>query len=172
MEAYVHRVSTRKVDDLVAALGAASGISKSEVSRICAVLDAEMGAYRSAGHLTAEVERLDVGQGVTISATAAGAVARPSLPLPPTGAVDDLGADVVPILSVAVPSALMAASTVSVLVRRAGRERVTIGGAADAAWADTTGDDSCSSTTSGWRSWPPSSSPHRLSCRPRRVAWC
>ena len=32
MEAYVHGVSTRKVDDLVAALGAASGISKSEVS--------------------------------------------------------------------------------------------------------------------------------------------
>src|SRR6266508_6259582 len=41
MEAYVHGVSTRKVDDLVAALGAASGISKSEVSRICAGLDDE-----------------------------------------------------------------------------------------------------------------------------------
>ena len=36
MEAYVHGVSTRKVDDLVAALGLESGISKSEVSRICA----------------------------------------------------------------------------------------------------------------------------------------
>jgi putative transposase len=31
MEAYVHGVSTRKVDDLVAALGAESGISKSQV---------------------------------------------------------------------------------------------------------------------------------------------
>ena len=39
MEAYVHGVSTRKVDDLVAALGLESGISKSEVSRICAELD-------------------------------------------------------------------------------------------------------------------------------------
>ena len=47
VEAYVHGVSTRKVDDLVAALGAASGISKSEVSRICAELDAEMEAFRS-----------------------------------------------------------------------------------------------------------------------------
>ena len=47
MEAYVHGVSTRKVDDLVAALGAGSGISKSEVSRICAALDAEMAAFRS-----------------------------------------------------------------------------------------------------------------------------
>ena len=47
MEAYVHGVSTRKVDDLVAALGAASGISKSEVSRICTGLDEEMAAFRA-----------------------------------------------------------------------------------------------------------------------------
>ena len=47
MEAYMHGVSTRKVDDLVEALGAASGISKSEVSRICAELDREMEAFRT-----------------------------------------------------------------------------------------------------------------------------
>jgi len=47
MEAYVHGVSTRKVDDLVKALGAASGISKSEVSRICAELDGELEAFRT-----------------------------------------------------------------------------------------------------------------------------
>jgi putative transposase len=46
MEAYLHGVSTRKVDDLVQALGGASGISKSEVSRICADLDEEVGAFR------------------------------------------------------------------------------------------------------------------------------
>ncbi|GAQ57519.1 transposase, Mutator family [Streptomyces acidiscabies] len=40
MEAYVHGVSTRSVDDLVKALGGDSGISESEVSRICAALDA------------------------------------------------------------------------------------------------------------------------------------
>jgi putative transposase len=53
MEAYVHGVSTRKVDDLVVALGVASGISKSEVSRICAGLDTEMAAFRarSLGHV-------------------------------------------------------------------------------------------------------------------------
>jgi Transposase, Mutator family len=39
-------VSTRKVDDLVKALGADTGISKSEVSRICADLDEEVGAFR------------------------------------------------------------------------------------------------------------------------------
>jgi transposase-like protein len=46
MEAYLHGVSTRKVDDLVKALGADSGISKSEVSRICRDLDVEVAAFR------------------------------------------------------------------------------------------------------------------------------
>jgi putative transposase len=47
MEAYVHGVSTRKVDDLVKALGVDAGISKSEVSRICTELDGEVAAFRS-----------------------------------------------------------------------------------------------------------------------------
>jgi len=47
MEAYVNGVSTRSVDDLVAALGVESGISKSEVSRICAGLDEVVGAFRT-----------------------------------------------------------------------------------------------------------------------------
>jgi putative transposase len=47
MEAWVHGVSTRKVDDLVEALGASSGISKSEVSRICAELDRDLEAFRT-----------------------------------------------------------------------------------------------------------------------------
>jgi transposase-like protein len=47
-EAYVHGVSTRKVDDLVRALGL-DGMSKSEVSRVCAELDGEVAAFRSRG---------------------------------------------------------------------------------------------------------------------------
>jgi putative transposase len=47
MEAYVNGVSTRAVDDLVDALGATSGIKKSEVSRICAGLDEIVGAFRT-----------------------------------------------------------------------------------------------------------------------------
>ena len=43
----MHGTSTRKVDDLVKALGVDSGISKSEVSRICAELDTEVAAFRS-----------------------------------------------------------------------------------------------------------------------------
>src|SRR4051794_3305451 len=46
MQAYVEGVSTRRVDDLVIALGG-TGISKSEVSRICAKLDSEVAAWRS-----------------------------------------------------------------------------------------------------------------------------
>lgn len=47
MEAYVHGISTRKVDDLVQALGVGSGISKSEVSRICSQLDGDLEAFRN-----------------------------------------------------------------------------------------------------------------------------
>ncbi len=45
-EAYVRGVSTRKVDDLVKSLGI-GGISKSQVSRICAELDAEVERFRT-----------------------------------------------------------------------------------------------------------------------------
>lgn len=47
MEAYVSGVSTRGVDALVESMGAASGISKSEVSRICAGLDERVAAFRN-----------------------------------------------------------------------------------------------------------------------------
>ena len=45
-EAWVHGISTRKVDDLVKALGI-DGISKSEVSRICGELDVTITAFRT-----------------------------------------------------------------------------------------------------------------------------
>ena len=43
-EAYIHGVSTRSVDDLVKALGM-SGISKSQVSRLCAEIDERVTAF-------------------------------------------------------------------------------------------------------------------------------
>src|SRR5829696_1842324 len=45
-EAYVHGVSTRAVDDRVKAMGA-SGISKSQVSRLCAEIDERVNAFLS-----------------------------------------------------------------------------------------------------------------------------
>jgi transposase-like protein len=44
-QAYVEGVSTRRVEDLVQALGC-DGVSKSEVSRICQALDAQVQAFR------------------------------------------------------------------------------------------------------------------------------
>src|SRR5437763_11681909 len=43
-EAYVHRVSTRSVDELVQAMGM-SGMSKSQVSRLCAEIDDKVKAF-------------------------------------------------------------------------------------------------------------------------------
>lgn len=47
MTAYVSGTSTRKVDDLVKALGCDSGVSKSTVSRICSEIDEQVEVFRS-----------------------------------------------------------------------------------------------------------------------------
>lgn len=53
MTAYITGTSTRKVDDLVRALGCDTGISKSTVSRICVEIDEQVDAFRtrSLGHI-------------------------------------------------------------------------------------------------------------------------
>ena len=47
MTAYITGTSTRKVDDLVKALGCDTGISKSSVSRICKHIDADVTVLRN-----------------------------------------------------------------------------------------------------------------------------
>ena len=47
MTAYITGTSTRKVDDLVKALGCDSGVSKSTVSRICAQIDTDVAVLRT-----------------------------------------------------------------------------------------------------------------------------
>jgi transposase-like protein len=47
MTAYITGTSTRRVDDLVKALGCDSGISKSTVSRICSQIDADVAVLRT-----------------------------------------------------------------------------------------------------------------------------
>jgi putative transposase len=47
MTAYITGTSTRKVDDLVKALGCDTGISKSSVSRICAQIDTDVAVLRT-----------------------------------------------------------------------------------------------------------------------------
>ena len=61
MTAYVTGTSTRKVDDLVRALGCSSGVSKSTVSRICKGIDDEVAVFRTRplGHLAMPYVYLD-----------------------------------------------------------------------------------------------------------------
>ena len=61
MEAYINGVSTRAVDDLVTAMGIDTGISKSEVSRICQGFDTRVAAFRNRtlGHVTFPYVYLD-----------------------------------------------------------------------------------------------------------------
>ena len=47
MTAYITGTSTRKVDDLVKALGCDTGVSKSSVSRICKHIDADVAVLRN-----------------------------------------------------------------------------------------------------------------------------
>ena len=61
MTAYITGTSTRKVDDLVPALGCESGVSKSTVSRICKGIDTEVAVFRTRGlgHLAMPYVYLD-----------------------------------------------------------------------------------------------------------------
>ncbi len=61
MTAYVTGTSTRKVDDLVRALGCESGVSRSTVSRICVGIDEEVDAFRARrlDHITMPYVYLD-----------------------------------------------------------------------------------------------------------------
>ena len=61
MTAYITGTSTRKVDDLVRALGCESEISKSTVSRICKGIDDEVAVFRTRplGHLAMPYVYLD-----------------------------------------------------------------------------------------------------------------
>jgi hypothetical protein len=87
------------------------------------------------GHLVATLEGLDPGQGVTLYATAgARLAAAPALPTPPTGVPADPGTGPLPPALAATLAALAGAVPATWLVRRAGRERVGTGGAAEAAF--------------------------------------
>jgi hypothetical protein len=88
------------------------------------------------GHLTATVESLDSGEGVSIEAsTGSDLESAPAAPDPPATPPDDPGTGLAPPAGTAAAGALLAAGSVGWLVRRAGRERVGAGGPADAAWA-------------------------------------
>jgi Predicted membrane protein (DUF2207) N-terminal domain len=87
------------------------------------------------GHLVATADGLDAGEGVTLFATTGPRLAAaPALPAPPAGVPPDPGTGPLPPALVAVAAVLAGAVPASWLVRRAGRERVAPGGAAEAAF--------------------------------------
>ena len=99
-------------------------------ARTCTVTEPEPGL------LTATVEDLGAGQGITISARLTGEPVAPALPAPPSGPAEDPGTGLLPIALVALGAGLVGSLVSLVLTRRAGREQVWEGGAADAAHGD------------------------------------
>jgi hypothetical protein len=88
------------------------------------------------GHLLVEVEDLSPGEGVTITAQRGAALGTaPGLPEPPETAPADPGVGLLMPAVAAATAGFGAALSTSSLVRRSGRERVGVGGAADAAYA-------------------------------------
>jgi Predicted membrane protein (DUF2207) len=93
------------------------------------------------GHLVAHLDRLDEGRGVTVEADTTGPIDISLLPPAPSGAAEDPGAGLLLPFAVAALGALAGAAPTSFLVRRAGRDRVAVGGAAPAAWGGQDGSE-------------------------------
>jgi hypothetical protein len=92
------------------------------------------------GHLVVTVGSLDSGEGITIRADRGERLdAAPALPTPPVDAPPDPGSGLVLPGAVAAVTGLGVSAVASRAVRRRGRERVSTGGAADAAWGGSGG---------------------------------
>jgi uncharacterized membrane protein YgcG len=90
------------------------------------------------GHLVVRLRALPAGQGATLYAAGGRELAAaPRLPVPASGRPADTTSGVLPAGLLATAVALAGAGSMSRLLRRAGRERVAGGGAADAAWGGT-----------------------------------
>jgi Predicted membrane protein (DUF2207) len=88
------------------------------------------------GHLVTTVTGLDSGEGVSIEArTGSDLASPPAAPEPPATPPADPGTGLAPPAGSAAAAALLGAGSMGWLVRRVGRERVGVGGPADAAWA-------------------------------------
>ncbi|HYZ99455.1 MAG TPA: DUF2207 domain-containing protein [Acidimicrobiales bacterium] len=124
-EAEIHVVAPFELLDPVCSKGVAGSEGGCEVREV------------APGHLAATVKGLDSGEGVSIEARTGSDFASPPAPPPPTTAPDDPGTGLLPPAAAAAGAALLAAGPTALLVRLAGRERVRVGGPADAAWAGT-----------------------------------
>ena len=88
------------------------------------------------GHVVATVQSLKPHQGVTIQGQVGSPISAPvAVPTPPTDPPKNPGTGFLPPAATAVIAGALGALASIVVVRRAGRERVATGGAADAAFA-------------------------------------
>ena len=87
------------------------------------------------GHLVVTADGLAAGEGLSIEgAVGAPLAAAPAVPAPPAEPPESPGAGLLRPAATAAAAAALAAVPVTLMVRRAGRERVASGGAADAAY--------------------------------------
>ncbi|HEY2997168.1 MAG TPA: DUF2207 domain-containing protein [Acidimicrobiales bacterium] len=89
------------------------------------------------GHVTATVKDLKAGEGVSIEGTVGAPVTPAAVPAPPADPPTDDGTGPLPPAGTAAAAGLVGAGLATITVRRAGRERVAPGGAADVAYART-----------------------------------
>jgi Predicted membrane protein (DUF2207) len=123
-EAEIHVVSPFELLDPTCSVGVSGSQGGCEVREV------------APGHLMTTVEGVDPGEGVSIEArTGSDLATPPAPPEPPATPPDDPGTGLALPAATAAACSLLAAGSTAWLVRRAGRERVGVGGPADAAWA-------------------------------------
>ena len=96
----------------------------------CDLVGTEDGLYRAA------LGDLDAGHGVTVSGVAPGGAPAAISPLPPSGPAVDPGSGAALPMLITFIGVLLSGLAATILVRRAGWERVWSGGAADAAFGE------------------------------------
>jgi hypothetical protein len=122
-EAEIHLVAPYELEDLQCDVGGVGDTGGCEAHTV------------EPGHVVVEVDDIDSGHGVTLRATTGNPVTTPAAdPQPPTDLPTEPGSGLLPPGATAAAAALVAAVPATVMVRRAGRERVAPGGAADAAF--------------------------------------
>ncbi len=99
-------------------------------------LPCELATTGSAGQYVITTDHLDVGDGLTISGGLIAGEAPTDFPQPPSLPIDDPGVGVLLPFLVATAASIVGGLGGAVVARRAGRERVWSGGAADAAFGD------------------------------------
>ena len=123
-EAELHVVAPFELERPDCFVGAEGSLSRCDVRQV------------EPGHLVATARDIDPGEAMSIEAAAAAALATPPTPpQPPAEPEPDPGTGLLPPAAAAAAAALAAGVPAVVVARRAGRERVAVGGPSDAAWA-------------------------------------